>query len=61
MSATKLELQHHKYHYTSEDFKWPRLWHWTKDGQREQELSKVQGISLLKLLNLVSELISYSL
>jgi len=40
MSATKLTLQHQKYYYTSEDFKWPRHWHCTEDGQHKQELSK---------------------
>lgn len=40
MSVTKLAVQHQKYYYTSEDFKWPRQWHWTEDGQHKQELSK---------------------
>jgi len=40
MSATKLTLQHQKYYYTSEDFKWPRHWHCTEDGQHKRELSK---------------------
>jgi len=41
MSATKFALQHGKYYYTSEDFKWPRIWQYNEDGQLKHELSKV--------------------
>jgi len=40
MSATKFALQHGKYYYTSEDFKWPRIWQYNEDGQLKHELSK---------------------